>query len=80
MPSSETVKAGKLTKAQRDMLERAVRDPSGNPLRTYGIRQLAGGAKRRMFDAMKARGWFDEANGITPAGRAVLTNPEARDD
>lgn len=62
----------RLTKAQRDMLERAVREPTGEPLRTYGRRQMAGGSIRRMYDLLKSRGYFDDRNRITDAGRSAL--------
>lgn len=62
----------KLTKAQRDMLERAVREPTGEPLRTYGMRQKSGGSIRRMFEMLKSRGYFNDANAITEAGRSAL--------
>ena len=63
-------KLTKLTKAQRYMLEAAVREPSGNPWLRIGIRQRSG--KIRMFEGMKARGWFDGFNRITDAGRRAL--------
>jgi hypothetical protein len=68
--------AVKLTKAQRDLLERAVRHPLGNPWPLISMSERAGGAKARCFDRMKADGWFNQSNRITPAGRQALTQEQ----
>lgn len=62
----------RLTSAQREFLQLAVRTPSGNPWTMVGIRQRCGGAKLKMFERMKERGFFDDQNRITPAGRKAL--------
>lgn len=61
----------KLSKPQRRFLELALRDPDGCPWHLVGLRQRSGMV--RMFDAMKARGWFDGRNCITRAGRDALS-------
>ncbi len=63
-----------MTLAERHFLELALRSPTGNPWPLIGIRQRIGGGKARMFERMKARGWFDASNRITEAGRTAL-NP-----
>jgi hypothetical protein len=71
-PLSKVASMDKLTTSQRKFLELAVRSPTGNPWPLIGARQRGGGSKSRMFDAMKAKGWFDGSNCITPAGRQAL--------
>jgi hypothetical protein len=67
----------RLTKAQRELLELALHDLSiggmGNPWPHIGLRQRAGGAKRRVFEAMYRAGLFDGMNRITDKGRAALS-------
>lgn len=67
---------GKLTPARRDLLERAVRHPSGNPWPTISVSQRGGGAKDRCFRAMQAEGLFGKDSVITPAGRTALSQRE----
>lgn len=69
----------KLTKAQREFLELAVRAPDGCPWRLVGARQMGGGAKLRMFNEMKAKGWFGSGNCVTTAGRAQLRKAAPHD-
>lgn len=60
------------SRAATDMLEDAIRSETGNPLVNYGIRQMAGGAKRRMFDGLKLEGYFDKDDCITPLGKLAF--------
>lgn len=70
---AETIK---LTKAQRDLLLLAVRSETGNPWPLVSMSRRGGGALSRMFDGMKARGWFDAANCITSTGRELVGAPQ----
>lgn len=60
-----------LTPAQKEFMRLATVSVDGNPFQFIGVRQMAGGSKRRMLDEMKKRGWFDDGNCITQAGREV---------
>lgn len=60
-----------LTRAQKHMLELAIRSETGNPWPLIGIRGTVGGAKKRMFSQMQGWGWFDRGNCLTEAGRAA---------
>lgn len=62
----------KLTRAKQEMLELAIRSPTGNPWHLVGVQARAGGGKWRMFEQMRAAGYFDDWNRITPAGRLAL--------
>lgn len=55
-----------------DMLEAAVRSDTGNPLPSYGVRQMAGGSKRRMFNKLKADGYFNDDDSITSLGKLAF--------
>ena len=60
------------SRAATDMLEDAIRSKTGNPLVNYGIRQMAGGAKRRMFNSLQSDGYFDKDDCITPLGKLAF--------
>lgn len=62
----------KVTKAQREFLQLALRSPDGNPWRLIGMGQRGGGAKARMFSIMQERGLFGRDNIITDLGRQAL--------
>ena len=59
----------KLTSAQLELLEIALRSEDGNPWPLIGMGQRGGGAKHRMMEQLKAAGLFDAANCITNEGR-----------
>jgi hypothetical protein len=63
----------KLTTAQRDVLEIAMRASNGNPWPLIPIQRRKGGAFNRMFERMQDAGLFDSMNRITPAGRSALS-------
>lgn len=60
----------KPTRAERAILDRALRTADGNPWTLISMQARKGGGKSRMFDRMKARGWFDAGNRLTAEGRA----------
>ncbi len=65
-----------LTKAQRRLLQIALRSPTGNPWMLIGMSARGGGATRRMFEGMIERGLFDGMNRITDLGRSALASQE----
>lgn len=62
----------KLTPAQRALLKRAMRSPSGNPWPGVSMSERSGGSLLRMFERMQDNGLFDRDNCITDVGRGAL--------
>jgi hypothetical protein len=71
MDRRDIVMAHNTTKAQREFFRLALASKDGNPWSAIGMVGRKGGAKRRMFDQMAARGWFDGGNCLTPYGREI---------
>lgn len=73
--SREAASTGQLkdrpTRAELAILDRALRAADGNPWPLISIQARTGGAKARMFERMKERGWFDDSNCLTAQGRLV---------
>ncbi len=74
----------RLTRAQREMLERAVADPTGNPWPSIEMRRRAGGALSRCFERMRAGSTRETASPTlaakpsTPTQEASVSERETR--